>query len=393
MLAASMSSRERMLAALTRRTPDHVPCCFMIFAALRERCASQEEYVERQLALGLDAYVEIPYREKTRNSLAADLTGLPVTIDPAIAVARRLENVGGRTLLHKSYATQAGTLTTTVQKTGDWPHGDEVPLFDDFVIPRAEKFLVGGPADLPALARLLRAPTDAELRAFREDAAALRRFAGARGLLTVSGRGVGLEAGCWLYGMRNLMLEAIDRPEFVDALVAIVGAWNRRRMEAMLEGGVDLFVRRGWYEGADFWSPALFERFVAPSLTAEAALAHEAGALFGYIMTAGALPLFPRIKAAGVDVLIGVDPVQDKACDLRNFKAEARGELALWGGVNASLTVERGSEDDVARATREALAALGPDGFVLSPVDNVRDSSEAAWRNVRALVRAWEEAR
>ena len=85
-----------MLAALTRRTPDHVPCCFMIFAALRERCASQEEYVERQLALGLDAFVEIPYREKPRSPLAADLTRLTVTIDPAIAVARRLENAGER---------------------------------------------------------------------------------------------------------------------------------------------------------------------------------------------------------------------------------------------------------------------------------------------------------
>ncbi len=388
-----MSSRERMLAALRRQTPDHVPCCFMIFAALRERCGTQEEYVRRQLELGLDAFVEIPYRENTRASLSADLTGLPVTLDPGIVVERWGEEAGGQTLLHKSYATPAGTLRTTVHKTDDWPYGDEVPLFDDYVIPRAEKFLVREPADLAALAQLLRAPTGSELRAFREEAAVLHRVAGEHGLLTVSGRGVGLEAGCWLCGIRNLILDAVDRPEFVDELVAVIAAWNRRRMEAVLAAGVDLFIRRGWYEGADFWSPPLFDRFVAPHLAREAALVHGAGTLFGYIMTSGALPLLPRIKAAGVDVLIGVDPVQGKVRDLHAFKREAQGVLALWGGVNASLTVERGEECDARQAAEDALAALGPDGFVLSPVDNVRDSSPRAWRNVQALVRAWEAAR
>ena len=43
-------------------------------------------------------------------------------------------------------------------KTEDWVHGDRVPLFDDFVIPRARKRLVTGPQDLPALRHLLTPP-------------------------------------------------------------------------------------------------------------------------------------------------------------------------------------------------------------------------------------------
>jgi hypothetical protein len=163
-------------------------------------------------------------------------------------------------------------------------------------------------------------------------------------------------------------------------------------MEAVLAEGIDLFVRRGWYESTDFWSPALFEHLVLPHLAAEARLAHEAGARFGYIMTSGVMPLLPLIRESGIDVVIGVDPIEGKGTDMPLLKKRLAGRVALWGGVNGFLTVELGSEQDVTAAVREALAALGPEGFILSPVDNVRESSPAVWRNVRALIRAWHDA-
>ena len=36
---------------------------------------------------------------------------------------------------------------------------------------------------------------------------------------------------------------------------------------------------------------------------------------------------------------------------------------------------------------------LGPEGFILSPVDNVRDTSDATWENVLTFVEAWKAAR
>ena len=55
-----ISSRERMLAALECREPDYVPMCFMIFSALRSRCKDQFEFIDRQVELGLDAFVDLP---------------------------------------------------------------------------------------------------------------------------------------------------------------------------------------------------------------------------------------------------------------------------------------------------------------------------------------------
>lgn len=36
---------------------------------------------------------------------------------------------------------------------------------------------------------------------------------------------------------------------------------------------------------------------------------------------------------------------------------------------------------------------MGPDRFVLSPVDNVREDRPEVWRNVEAFVEAWKERR
>jgi uroporphyrinogen decarboxylase len=158
-----------------------------------------------------------------------------------------------------------------------------------------------------------------------------------------------------------------------------------------LAEGVDLWVRRAWYEGSDFWSPRLYRRFILPHLREEVALAHAHGAKYGYILTSGIMPLLDLIISAGVDVLIGIDPVKGGA-DLPALKAKAMGRLCLWGGVNAALTVERGAPDQVRQAVLEACDALAPGGgFILSPVDEIDDPSEQTWANVEALVGAWRE--
>ena len=54
-----MTSKERMLAAIECRPLDHIPCSFMLFYNLFERCSSEQEYVEKELELGIDPYVHV----------------------------------------------------------------------------------------------------------------------------------------------------------------------------------------------------------------------------------------------------------------------------------------------------------------------------------------------
>jgi hypothetical protein len=67
--------------------------------------------------------------------------------------------------------------------------------------------------------------------------------------------------------------------------------------------------------------------------------------------------------------------------------------VCLWGGVNGFITVETGTGDQVSEAVEDAVGSLGPRGFILSPVDNVRDTSDKAWDNIGAMIDAWKRVR
>jgi len=394
-----MSPRERMLTALDRGQPDHVPCCFMIYSALREQCRDQFDFVERQLELGLDAVVGLPVRETRRArdvSEQGDLHGLPVRFAPSVDVKDWREDVPGERypLLHRTYSTPAGSLHTTVIKTDDWVQGDRVPLFDDFVIPRARKRLITQPADLAPLEYLLQPPTAEDIAVFRDNARQAKAFAARLDLPVVGEWGVLADALCWLCGIEELIFMAMEQPEFLERLLGKIAAWNRTRMEIILEAGIDLFIRRAWYETADFWSPDLYGRFIFPHLERDVRTAHQAGSRLAVITTNACTPLEKYYIEADIDVLIGLDPVQDVRADFERTKRELGGQVCLWGGVNGFVTVERGSPGEVRQAVHDAVRVLAPGGgFILSPVDNITVDTPRTRTNVTAFIEAWRECR
>ena len=396
---SSMSSRERMLAAISGAEPDYVPCCFMTFAALREQCSDQFEFVARQIEMGLDTTMGLPVRPALRYrdvSEQGDLHGLPIRFAPEVEVKDWREEArdGRYPILHRQYVTPAGTLHTAVNKTEDWIQGDRVPLFDDFVIPRARERLIKGAEDLSALRHLLAMPTDEDVAAFREAAQPAKTLASKHDLLLVGEWGALADAACWLCGMEELVLMALEQPQTLKELFTIIGEWNRRRMEVILGEQVDLFIRRAWYETADFWSPALYERFILPELKRDVELAHAMGSKLAVISTSSYTPLLDLYLDSGMDVLLGLDPVQDPRVDFALTKQKVGGKICLWGGVNGFVHVERGMPDDVRGAVREAMRLLAPGGgFILSPIDNVTINQPHVWTNVEALLETWRQCR
>jgi uroporphyrinogen-III decarboxylase len=385
-----------MLRALRHREPDYVPCAFMSFTAMRGRCQDAYELVDAELALGLDSWLMIPSAWRGQRANHPDLRGLPVRLPPEVKTLLWVESLSGEAgpVFHKEYHTPAGVLTTLVRKTADWPHGSFVPFFDDYQIPRAIKPLVSTPQDVAVLGTMLQPPSEADIAAFHAEVGRARAFCAERRVLLAGGWGVGADLAAWVCGLQDLMLMAIDRPELLGELLALIAAWNEARMKVVLEAGVDLYIRRAWYEGADFWSPRLYWQFLLPQVQREAALAHDYGALFGINMTTGALPMLGNLLESGVDVLLGADPLQHGERPLETMRDRLRGRIAVWGGVNGAITVEEGTAEEVRQAVREALELMrGVNGFVLSPVDNITEITLNAWRNVDVLVQAWREAR
>lgn len=378
-MTAFLSSRERMLAALECREADHVPCCFSAFQSLRQKCTDQAEFLDRQLKMGLDAAVTVP--------------GIPIHHAPQVRIREWREDLPGELypILHKEYETPAGILCTDVSTSEDWPWGDHIPFMDDFLIPRSRKFLITPEDSLDALRYLLPPPTDEDIALFRRNARRAKTLAAERDLLTVYYYGMGADMACWLCGMQEFMMLTVYNPGFVQQVLEIIDDWDRRRMELVLEEGVDLFVRRAWYENADFWPPLEYRQFILPTLRRNVEMAHQAGAKFGYLMSCSSMPLVEMMVDAGVDVLMGVDPAQDRTMDMRLLKQKVSGKMCLWGGVCGYLTVECGTPAQIAEQVRQSISILSPGGgFVLAPVTNIRADTERAWENVRTMIEVWQ---
>jgi len=382
------TSRQRMLAALECRFPDHAPCAFMMFKGLKSQCADYREFIMAQLALGLDTVVELPPRPPVMVNDHYNLHGLPVSYDPRVRIKEWVETHGSDgDLLVKEYTTPGGSLRAEVRRTSEWPWGDHVPFLDDHIVPQSRKYLVDRPEDLEPLRFLLTSPTPIEIKTYQQESEPYVRLAEQNGLLTAEGWGGGADLVGWICSLKNMILMTYRQPDFLRQLLALIAAWNRTRMEAAFSLPVDLYIKRAWYENCDFWTPTAWKEFIQPILSQDVQLAHQAGVKFGYIITSKAMPLIDLIIESGVDVLIGVDP---REYDLECLAEKARGKLCLWGGVNGHLTVERGSpeavEGEVSRAMR-TLAPLG--GFILSPVDNVREYTPEVGVNVNQLIESW----
>ncbi len=74
-------------------------------------------------------------------------------------------------------------------------------------------------------------------------------------------------------------------------------------------------------------------------------------------------------------------------------KRRLAGRVCLWGGVSGAVTVERGTEAEVRSAVRQAVKALGPDGLILSPVDNITVDEPLTWQNIDILIDEWRKQR
>jgi len=377
--------RERLLDAIDGKSAGHPPLSFLLFSALQARCTTEGEFVQRQLEMGLDPFVSLP--------------GVSTPFHPDVETEVQVENATPYPLIHKVYHTPAGDLECIVEKAWDWPHGDDIPLFSDFTIPRGRKFLVTEESELEALKFLFTAPSDQAISTFRDEARVLKGFADEHGLPTRAGFDRLGDTVCWLCGQIQFATMGLTQPELLAGVLDIIADWQRMKADVILEAEPDVYVQAEWY-ATPFLSPSLFERFLTPILSAKFRSIHEAGARVCYIGTADVMPFLDLLKRLGIDVLFGPDPISGH-WDMPKAAQQCRTDLCLWGGVNGYLDVVDATEEKLEQAVRTAMATFGSnDRFILGPIDDVRiepseSDPDAVWqricRNIKHMVRVWRE--
>jgi len=383
-----VTSRERVLAAIEHRPVDRVPLCFEGICHGTVRCVNARypdplQRARHYLALGVDHALRV----SAPSSLPADVE---------VRQWEEQQPDEPTPVLVKEYSTSRGVLRQVVRKTPDYPH-TEIPLCADHNVPpsRSKEYLVATEADLPKLECILKPPGRGEIARFREQAEAARDFCEETGILLAGGySGLGTMVFS-LSGIEGVLVSALSDAGFLEAYMAIVARWNQAMLEILVDAGVDLVVRRGWYESTDFWSPDLYRRFLLEPLREQVAAAHQADVKVVYVMNSGAMPLLSIFRELGFDVLSNIDPLAS-GTDVGRMKAEIGDRICLCGGVNNTRVLEQGSVADVDRAVREAVDALAPgSGFILAPGDSpgyVEGTDQAiVERNVRAMVEAWRD--
>jgi len=340
--------------------------------------------VDKFLSIGLDDIIDvsIPWSMHP-NVKVKDWVKPPTILEPYPLMGRK-------------YETPSGIIRHVVRKTGEiqgpgWVvQPDHVPLFEDFNIPRGVKHAISSIEDIDKLIYLLYPPNDEQMKTFEDRMAKIKAFAKERGVMVQGWSAFGMDGVVWLCGAQNAVIMAMENPSEFHTLTDIIHEFDKMRTEIMLSiGGVDMVVQRGWYSSTDFWSPSLFRKFVLPYIKELSKMAHQAGVLFAYVMTTGLMELLNELKEANIDLLYFADPVQDKI-DLREFKKQVNGVYAIAGGINSGVTLGSGTQDEIKKAVYSAIEDLGPQGFILSPVDAL--FPDTPLESFEAMVKAWREA-
>jgi hypothetical protein len=403
-LKTTMDSRSRIMCTLNNSEPDHVPLYFLVqgwgeqydrrsgftfgninsYDTRREYSyKNQIRKAEEMLALGLDELLRIEpplgWAEEYKVEGVQNIN---------IKFKKYFSDDNKKEFLEKIYLTPAGDLKTAVQLTDDWPHGDNIPLFSDFTISRAKEFLIKSREDLKRLKYLLGRPDRQGYLKFKEEAEELRKASSRLGVSLEGGRTSLGDSLFWLLGMQNLIYGTYDSPDFIMELLELLLKWEEKRLEIIIDEGIELLFHSAWYEITDFWTPAMYRKILKPGIKKLIEMCRQSGVKFVYIITKSFEELADDFLEMEMDSVFGVDPVQGKA-DLRKLAAKFKGKISIWGGINSAVTIGRGRKEEIEDAVEEAVKILAPGGgFVLYPVDVILPGANP-WDNVEIMINKW----
>lgn len=415
----TMTSRERVLAALNHRQPDRVP---VDFSGHRSSGIAAMAYARLKQALGIRtggiyvydmlqqlAIVETPVLDRFGVDTlemgrgfchdAADWQdwalpdGTPCKVPAYLNLARE----GDDWYLHANDGTRMA-----VMKKGMF-------YFEQVHFPLMERGIETDDFhDLPAMcAKTMWAGVPHPGAHFPLDAAGLRRLAagarlaretsGGRAVLGLFGANM-FELPQWLYRMDNYLLYMALYPEAVHRLSEALCAMYLANLEKWLPAvaphiDVILFGDDLGAQNAPLLSPAMYREYYQPY---HRQLWRRAKALAPHVKvllhSCGAIaPLLEDLIDAGLDA---VNPVQISCAgmDAAALKRQVAGRLTLWGGgCDTREILPAGTPGQIRRHVREQCRILNPGGgFVFQQVHNIM--ANVPPQNVIAMFDAVAEA-
>ena len=151
-----------------------------------------------------------------------------------------------------------------------------------------------------------------------------------------------------------------------------------------------LFIESS-YSAPPMVSPALYREWDVPAMAEVARVCHRRGALLHLHHHGRVFPVIEDIIAAGVDLICPLlPPPQGDVADLGELKRRCAGRIALKGNVDPLGVLLTGSPQEVAEEVRRCLAAAAAGGgYILGTADST--IAGTPFENLRALVAAGKD--
>ena len=377
----TMTSRERVLAALNHEEPDRVP---LDLGATRNTGILGEPYEALATALGLgDESASAPEHG------ASKLLGLAT---PGEAVLQKLgidvrgiylgkADQSGEALLPDG--THRDELGVIRRQPETMPYWDvtESPFSGEITIEDIQNWDWPDPSD-PGYVRDLRAQAEEVLE--NTDCA-----------LVLHLQDIIIHPSQYMLGFEKWYLSFMMEPDLISALMDILlDIRTEVTVRALKEVGDlidvvscsdDICDMRG-----PMISPEMYTRFIKPrhreyfetmrSLTDARILYHSCGSV---------LKLIPHFIDMGINF---INPVQVSAADMDTdlLKREYGDRIGFWGAIDTMQTLPFGTPEDVRKEVKRVVQDLAPGGgYILSAVHNIQPNVSA--ENIIAMYEAAKE--
>jgi hypothetical protein len=205
----------------------------------------------------------------------------------------------------------------------------------------------------------------------------------------------GDQAGCWqhaacLIDINALLMAAIDKPDWVHALLRILLEKKMRFIESMKGAKFDLIETGGGSASSTLISPKMHAEFCLPYDRVMHDALHDHGFKVVYHTCGGTFGIEEHIVANGADASETLAPVSIGGNqEPWEFKRKIGRRLALIGGLDQHSVLTTGTPEDIRRAVRKLFETVGIDGgYVCSASDHFFETPVA---NLRAFAAAARE--
>lgn len=184
-------------------------------------------------------------------------------------------------------------------------------------------------------------------------------------------------------GPQQALIDLIDNPKLAHSIMELGTEISIQIGYALIEAGVDaIYIGDAW-SSSTLISPQHYKEFCFPYHKKATEAFHKRGVPVYLHICGNCMPILEFMVETGVDGIEPLDPLG--GVDIGEVKRRVGDKVCLKGGVN-TLTLFRGTPEEVMREAKDCIEKAGKKGYILGSGDDI--PAEAPIENVKAMVMA-----